>query len=61
MGVCRAAQGSRAEHPSQSFDNFVAYRIERSQVDANENLVIFNAWRAPNLPVSHDWLLVLER
>jgi len=61
MGGCRAAEGSSGEHASQSFDNFIAYRIERSQADANEKLVILNAWRAPNLPVSHDWVLVLER
>ena len=60
MDACRAAEGSRAEHASQSLDNFVAHRIERSRADANENLVILNAWRAPNLPVSHDSLLVLE-
>jgi hypothetical protein len=59
---------SGSEHPScrrgaesQSFDKFVADRIEDVPPDANPNLVVLNDWRAPNLPLSHDWVLVLER
>jgi hypothetical protein len=60
-GRCRAAEGSSPGQQSQIFNNFTADRIERAAPGANENLVILNAWRAPNLPLSHDWVLVLER
>jgi len=60
-GGCRAAQNSSAEQGSQRFGDFVADRIEDVAPDANSNLVVLNAWRAPNLPLLHDWVLVLER
>jgi Protein of unknown function (DUF4038)/Domain of unknown function (DUF5060) len=60
-GGCRAAQNSSTEQGSQRFGDFVADRIEDVAPDANSNLVVLNAWRAPNLPLSHDWVLVLER
>jgi hypothetical protein len=60
-GRCRAAQGISSANQSQSFDNLALSRIERAAAGANENLVILDAWRAPNLPLSQDWVLVLER
>ena len=60
-GGCRATHDPPAEQGSQRFDKFVAYKIEDIAPDANQNLVVLNAWRAPNLPLFHDWVLVLER
>jgi hypothetical protein len=35
--------------------------IREIQPEANDNIVVMNAWRAPLLPASHDWVLMLER
>jgi Protein of unknown function (DUF4038)/Domain of unknown function (DUF5060) len=59
--ACRPAGDAPAEQSSPGFEKFAAYRIEGLATDANPNLVILNAWRAPNLPLMHDWVLVLER
>jgi len=59
-GACRTATGDRA-HLGQHFDNFRVQVIEQIPVEASENIVILNAWRAPLLPVSQDWVLLLER
>jgi hypothetical protein len=61
FGLCRPAEGGQASRPAQQFDNFVLQTIYRTPVDADENIIVLNAWRAPLLPVSHDWLLMLER
>ena len=61
FGGCRSAEGDEASRPAQRFDNFALQAIYRMPADADENIIILNAWRAPLLPVSHDWLLMLER
>jgi hypothetical protein len=61
FGACHSDTGKRAKTAEQVFDNFVIEGIRGNRVDANDNIVIRNAWRAPLLPVSHDWVLVLER
>jgi hypothetical protein len=60
-GGCSAARSSPTEQRNQKFDKLLAYRIGSIAPDANTNLVVLNSWRAPNLPLSHDWVLVLER
>jgi hypothetical protein len=59
--ACRRAENPPARQHSQQFEEFAAYKIENGSPDANANLVVLNAWRAPNLPLLHDWVLVLER
>lgn len=61
FGLCRPAEGGQTIRPAQQFDNFVLQTMYRTPADADENIVVLNAWRAPLLPVSHDWLLMLER
>lgn len=61
-GNCRAAEHTEAgEMTHQSFSNFAVYGIGPVAAEANSNLVILDGWRAPNLPLSQDWVLVLER
>jgi hypothetical protein len=60
-GGCTFVQGSPAEENRQSFSDFHAFAMSDIAHDANPNLVLANSWRAPNLPLSQDWLLVLER
>ncbi|MBI4166239.1 MAG: DUF4038 domain-containing protein [Acidobacteria bacterium] len=60
-GGCRAAPRPPSEPGRQGFGSFAAHQIVGVAPDANQNLVILNAWRAPNLPLSQDWVLVLER
>ncbi len=58
---CHTAKHPEAgERASQNFSNFAAYGIGPVAADANSNLVIGDAWRAPNLPLSQDWVLVLK-
>jgi len=59
--ACRTADNSPTERSRQTFEKFAAYRVDGIAPDANPNLVILNTWRAPNLPLMHDWVLVLER
>jgi hypothetical protein len=61
FGGCTTAGGDQGARPGQVFENFLVQVIDHIPTDANENIVVLNAWRAPLLPVSHDWLLVLER
>ena len=58
---CPAALNLPEEEKSQIFREFSVQKIEGLAPDANSNLVISDSWRAPNLPLSHDWVLVLER
>lgn len=60
-GGCHAMQDSHSQQTGQSFGDFASFRIDSVAPDANPNLVILNDWRAPNLPLSQDWVLVLER
>jgi Protein of unknown function (DUF4038)/Domain of unknown function (DUF5060) len=59
-GGCQVDDNSSTELQNQTFEHFTASRIEPVAPEANPNLIILNAWRAPNLPLSHDWLLTLE-
>lgn len=59
-GGCKLVQGAGGG-VKQSFDAFEVYAISGVPPDANANLIIAGSWRAPNLPLSHDWVLVLER
>ena len=61
FGACRSAERGPSKGAEQVFDNFVLQGIRGIPVDANENIVVVNAWRAPLLPISQDWVLVLER
>ena len=59
--ACAAAGHSSGAQSVQKFQNFAASRIEAIVPAANVNPVVLNSWRAPNLPLMHDWVLVLER
>lgn len=59
-GGCHLLQDNAGD-TKQSFSDFHASSITGIPVDANLNLVVLNDWRAPNLPISQDWVLVLER
>jgi len=61
FGGCRESPISTGDKTAQTYSNFSVSKIGVLPPDANSNLVILNAWRAPNLPLSHDWVLVLER
>ena len=61
FGACRTVESGEAKRSSQVFDNFRLQVIYRIPADANDNIVVLNAWRAPLLPISQDWVLVLER
>jgi hypothetical protein len=61
FGGCREAPTSTGAKTTQTFANFSVSKIGGVAPGDNSNLVILNTWRAPNLPLSHDWLLVLER
>ena len=61
FGACRSAGNRPSKSAMQVFDNFVLEEIRGIPVDANDNIIVMNAWRAPLLPISHDWVLVLER
>jgi hypothetical protein len=60
-GGCTFARGAEGEDDKQTFSDFHALAISDIPSDANPNLVVAHTWRAPNLPVSQDWVLVLER
>ena len=61
FGACApAAESERSPH-RQVFDNLIVERIRAVDPDANENLVVLDAWQAPMLPLVRDWVLVLER
>lgn len=60
-GGCTFVQGAAGEDLKQSFSEFQGFEISDIPPDANANLVVAHSWRAPNLPLSQDWVLVLER
>jgi hypothetical protein len=60
-GGCRTASPSAAGQSGSSFAKFEAYKVQGVVPDANANLVVLNSWRAPDVPITHDWVLVLER
>ena len=57
--ACRSAY-SGTRHDRQHFKQFSASKIVSISEEADSNLVILDAWRAPNLPLMHDWVLVLQ-
>jgi Protein of unknown function (DUF4038)/Domain of unknown function (DUF5060) len=60
-GGCRTAPPSAQGQNGSSFANFQVSELQGVGPDANVNLVILNSWRAPDVPITHDWVLVLER
>ena len=61
FGGCQQVPTTTAAKTSQTFSNFSVSKIGDMPPGGSPNLVILNTWRAPNLPISHDWVLVLER
>ena len=61
FGACAPAAGSQRSPERPVFDNLIVERIRAVDADANENLVVQDAWQAPMLPLVRDWVLVLER
>lgn len=60
-GGCRTATPAAAVRSESSFAKFEADKVQGLAPDANANLVVLNSWRAPDVPITHDWVLVLER
>ena len=59
-GGCRTMLLNVPAPNHQAFSDAAAYKVDAIPPDANPNLVIENFWRAPNVPITHDWVLVLE-